>query len=145
MAAALPETLPKRALPKMAALAGAALGVAGDEAGEFEEHAGHIGLFEQCAEQDEHVDDRGRSADGGPPDAVVEQVQRFDDLVGGEVEVPHVAGQEVPEEGVQQRDAGHDHKGEAATRRVASRMAMMSPAPQNRSHAVSSSMCGILS
>ena len=32
-----------------------------------------------------------------------------------------------------------------ATRRVASRMAMMSPAPQNRSHAVSSSMCGILS
>ena len=27
--------------------------------------------------------------------------------------MPHVAGQEVPEEGVQQRDAGHDHKGEA--------------------------------
>ena len=27
--------------------------------------------------------------------------------------MPHAAGQEVPEEGVQQRDAGHDHKGEA--------------------------------
>ena len=60
------------------------------------------------AEENEQEDDAGGSADGGAPDAVAQQVQRFDDAVGFKVQMTEVAGKQVSEEGVGEGHEGDD-------------------------------------
>ena len=85
-----------------------ALGAPGDQTGQLEKHAGHVGFVQNGPEQDEQKDDAGRCADGGAPYAVVQQIERFDDAIRLQVQVSEIAGQAVSEKGIGESSQSHD-------------------------------------